>query len=98
MTRYIRQLWNGELPLSRVFWNDMLVVGTIVNIAALLAAVGLWVAGIPAWLGFAVHLLPVPYNMLLFAGVSRSAAREQPQWSWIASSIAGLWFVVMLFA
>ena len=96
MTRYVGQLWRGELPLSRVFWNDMLVIGTIVNIAAMLVAIALFLAGIPAWLGFAAHLLPIPYNVLLFAGVSRSAAREQPQWSWLASTAAGLWFLVML--
>jgi hypothetical protein len=94
--RYFGKLWRGELPLSRVFWTDMLVVGTIVNIAAMVAAILVFLGGAPAWLGFAVHLLPIPYNILLFMGVSRSADADQPQLAWLARAAAGAWFLVML--
>ena len=94
--RYFVQLWRGELPLSRVFWTDMLVVGTIVNIVMMVAAILLFLGGMPAWLGFAVHLLPIPYNILLFMGVGRSADAEHPQLAWLARAAAGAWFLVML--
>ena len=92
---YFRKLWRGELPLARVFWNDMLVVGTLVNILFLLAAVLLFVAGAP-WLGFAVHLLPIPYNFVVATGVSRSAEREPPEWRWLARAIAVFWFIACI--
>jgi hypothetical protein len=94
--RYFRELWRGELPLARVFWNDMLVVGTLVNVVFLLAAVLLFVAGVPAWLGFAVHLAPIPYNFVVATGVSRSAEREPPEWRWLARAIAVGWFVACI--
>jgi len=94
--RYFGQLWRGELPLSRVFWTDMLVVGTIVNIATMVAAILLFLGGAPAWLGFAVHLLPIPYNIVLFMGVGRSADAGHPQFAWLARAAAGAWFLVML--
>lgn len=95
-TRYLRRLWCGEIPFSRVFWNDMLVVGTAVNIAALAAAMVMLSSNVPAAFGLMLHFLPVPYNLALAVGASRSAAIVEPGWAWVAQALATLWFIAML--
>jgi len=93
---YVWRLWRGEFSLARVFWTDMLVVGTLVNVATLLITLLAFGVGAPAPLGVAIFLAPLPYNLLLFMGVWRSAARENSQWSWPAQTMAVMWLVAML--
>jgi hypothetical protein len=94
LIRYFRRLWSGELPLSQVFWRDMLVVGTLINLATLLAAMLIFASGAPPAYGVAVFLSPIPYNVVLFTGVCRSAAHERSEWGWAAQMIAVVWLIV----
>jgi hypothetical protein len=91
--RYVRRLWSGDLPLSRVFWIDMLLVGTLVNLVSLIAAIVLFAGDAPVGWGVAVFLAHIPYSLLLFTGVWRSAAREASQWSSVAQAAALAWLV-----
>ena len=91
---YIKSLWLGQLPLPRVFWTDMLAIGTVVNIATGIAAMLLFVSGAPIALGVAVHFAPLPYNLLLFFAVWQAASREASRWSFPAQVGALLWFFV----
>ena len=91
---YARNLWLGELPLSRAFWHDMLFVGTLINLAGLIAAILLFVAGAPI-AAFVVHTLPVPYNFLLLIAVWQSAGREAAEWCWLARLLALGWTMAM---
>ena len=95
---YITSLWRGEVPLGRVFWTDMLIIGTVVNVAATIAAILLFVSGAPIALGVVVHFAPVPYNLLLLLGVWHAAQRETSDWSFAAQAVAVVWFIVMLVA
>jgi len=90
---YIRKLWRGELPLARVFWTDMVAIGTLVNILAMVAALLLFVSGAPITLGVVVHFSPIPYNLLLFFAVWQAASREATQWSFAAQVGALIWFI-----
>lgn len=93
---YVLSLWRGELPLARVFWIDMLAIGSLVNIVATIGAVLLFAAGAPIALGVAVHFAPLPYNILLFLAVWQSAAREASDWSFPAQAAALIWLVAAL--
>jgi uncharacterized membrane protein len=90
-------LWSGGLPLARVFWFDMLAVGTLLNVAAAVAMLILFAADAPAAIALAVFLAPIPFNLLLFAGVWRSAAREKADWGWFAKGVATAWLVAVFF-
>jgi hypothetical protein len=92
---YVRRLWRGELPLARVFWHDMLVVGTLVNLAAMFLALLLFGMGAPTAVAVAVHFSPVPYNVLLFMAVWQSAAGESPG-SWAAQTVALVWLIASI--
>ena len=65
--------WRGEAPLDRLFWRDMLLFGTLLNLLTTAAAVVL--LGMKAAMAavLAVHFLPLPYNIFLFASVWRNA-------------------------
>jgi hypothetical protein len=91
--RYLKDLWSGNLPLARVFWTDMLVVGTLVNVVAMVVALLTFAAGIPVAVGVVIHFAPIPYNILLFMGVWQSASRDASTWSWPAQIVAALWFI-----
>jgi hypothetical protein len=93
---YVRSFWRGERPLGRVFWTDMILVGSLVNILATVAAMLLFVSGVPIAAGVAVHFAPVPYNILLFFGVWQSAARQPSTWSYPAQVVALLWLIAVI--
>jgi hypothetical protein len=92
---YVTGLWRGDLSLGRVFWTDMLIIGTVVNIAAMIAALLLFVSGAPIAFGVVVHFAPVPYNLLLLLGVWHAAQREASDWSFAAQAVAVVWFIAM---
>ncbi len=75
MTRRLSDLWNGRVPLARVFWDWAVIYGSFANLLATGAALTMIVLGWPALLAVAVHFLPVPYNLLMVVAVWRSAAR-----------------------
>lgn len=93
---YVRSLWRGERPLARVFWSDMIVVGSLVNILATAAAMLLFVAGAPIAFGVAVHFAPIAYNVLLFLAVWQSAARQPSLWSFPAQAAALVWLIIVI--
>jgi hypothetical protein len=91
--RYVQDIWTGSLPLSRIFWTDMLAIGTLVNVAMTVVALLTFVAGLPVAVGVIIHFLPIPFNGLLFMGVWQSASRDASPWSWPAQIVAALWFI-----
>jgi hypothetical protein len=75
MTDSFRTRWRGEAPLDRLFWRDMLLVGTILNVASSALALVLLGLKLPLWLVLAVHFLPIPYNIFLTIAVWRTAEK-----------------------
>lgn len=71
---YFRMRWRGELPLARVFWNDMLLMGTLVNAATTLLAVFLLATGARLPLVALAHFAPLPFNVFWVVSVWRGAA------------------------
>ena len=69
----------GEVPAGRVFWTDMMAVGTAVNVAAAFAAILMLGFKHPAWVAVCVYLAPLPYNIFLVVSVWRAAARLAPK-------------------
>lgn len=96
MPTYVSSRLNGEVPLETVFWRDMLMVGSIVNVAATAAAFALIAAGYPAWAGLTVNFAPVPYNAFLLVSVWKAAEREGGPAAKTANYVGALWFLIML--
>jgi hypothetical protein len=89
---FLASRWRGEVAFERLFWFDMLVVGTLVNLAA--AALSLVLFGLDAAdaAAIAVFFSPLPYNLFLFAVVWRAAERARPSWA-LARLGAVAWLV-----
>ncbi len=83
--------WHSEVDLGVLLWRDMLIFGTLVNLAAGFTGILMLIQEVPPVWALAVHLAPVPYNIFLLLSVWRSK-RCTPT----ASTIATIWFVVML--
>ncbi|MBS3647900.1 hypothetical protein KEU06_04560 [Pseudaminobacter sp. 19-2017] len=88
--------WNGRVPIERLFWRDLLLVGTALNAATTLAALALLAAQAPLWATLIVHFAPVPYNLFLAFAVWRTA--EQKPWATAVAyqAAALLWLLAAL--
>lgn len=92
---FFRDRWRGDIPLRRLFWRDMVAVGSAVNAVTTLAALAVLAAGYAGWLSLAVFASPIPYNLFLVFAVWRTTERMGPGHSgYFAGSV--LWLVLAL--
>jgi hypothetical protein len=79
MTLYVslKQLWLGQLPLREAFWRYAITYDLILNLAATLAALTLFLRDAPITLAFIIHFLPLPYSLFAATGTWRSADRYE---------------------
>lgn len=65
--------WQRQVPLALLFWRDMVIVGTSINLATAFAS--LMALGFKADLAVAmlIYHAPLPYNVFLVASVWRTA-------------------------
>lgn len=85
--------WRGAVPLSQVFWTDMVIVGTAVNLVATLAAMFLFSRDAPVVLSAATYFSPLLLNVFLVVAVWRSAASASPTVALAARAAAIAWLV-----
>ena len=76
---FFARRWRGQIAWQRLFWRDMLAVGTVLNLAASFGAVAV-----------ALHFAPMPYNLFLCLALWRLAQRPAP-----VAAAALAWLVVM---
>jgi len=94
MNGFIASRLNGEVPLETVFWRDMIVVGTVINVLATGLSMVLYVAEAPTVLGLLVFFSPLPWNLFLMACVWKAAGSAGEK-AWIFQAGAILWLVAM---
>jgi hypothetical protein len=83
--------WHGQVPLAVLLWRDMVWIGTLVNLGATFLALVALAQGAHSGLAAALHFAPLPYNIFLLAAVLRLPAGNT-----FATTIAVVWFIVML--
>ena len=93
MRKFFAARWRGDVPLQRLLWRDMLLVGTSINLATTLVALFAWALGGLTAVGFAIHFAPLPYNAFLLCAVWRSAERAAEPGASAARIGAVLWMV-----
>jgi hypothetical protein len=81
---------NGRAPFKKVFINDMLVIGTMINVIATSIALVVMIQTDNAILAVILHALPLPYNAFLVLAVWRSSGHDS-----LALMLAAVWFVLM---
>ena len=90
---YFVRRWRRRVPLGLLFWRDMIVVGSAINLAA--AFGGLMALGMKVDLATAMLIIhaPLPYNVFLVGSVWRTADLAEPNRSASARFGAALWLI-----
>ena len=87
---FFKARWRGQVPLRRLFWRDMLLAGSMVNLLATFVALMLAAQGAGVGMAALVHFAPLPLNLFLFVALQRAPQRSQ------AHRVAALlWLVLM---
>lgn len=73
--------WRGEVPMSTLFWRDMVLLGTLVNLLATGLALAIAASGGNIAWAAVVHFAPMPGNLFLVAMVWRLPARTPHRWA-----------------
>ena len=90
---FFARRWRGQIAWQRLFWRDMLAVGTVLNHAASFGALALLALGAPGAVAVALHFAPVPYNLFLFLALWRLTRRPTPV---VAAALAWLAVVTVI--
>lgn len=86
----------GEVQLERIFWTDMVIVATLLNIVAAYIGILLFGLKLPPWLPVAVFLSPLPYNLFLYVAVWRASARVEPRTAAAYRAAAVVWVALTI--
>ena len=91
---FFRSRWQGQVPLDRLFWRDLVLVGTALNVASLVAAIILLGLKLPLALVLAVHFALVPYNIFLTFAVWRTTEKAGGAKASLMTLGATLWLIL----
>ncbi len=80
--------WRGERSVTALFWHDIVVVASLLNLLASFAAMMLAAQRAPTGLAVALYFAPLPYNLFLCLALWRHAACSRT-----LAVAAGLWFL-----
>lgn len=73
---FLGRRWRGEAPLSRLYWRDMLIVGSFINLFTGFMALMIAAQGGDLWLAVMVHFATLPYNLFLVLTLWRTPGRS----------------------
>lgn len=88
--------WANKVPLERLFWRDMLFVGTMFNLSCLAAAMILAAQGVSAWIYVSVFLMALPYNIFIWHCVWNVAAWSQTGQRLFVRTVASTWLLAVI--
>ncbi len=92
--KFMLSRWHGEAPLATVFWRDMIITGTLINVVATLAMMALLAAKAPIIVALAVFFAPLPWNFFLVIAVWRSAKHVAEPLKLAAQMGSAIWLIV----
>jgi len=92
---FFARRWDRQVPLSLLFWRDMIVVATLINLSAAFAS--LMALGFKAELAvvLVIFYAPMPYNIFLVGAVWRTAELVDVAKASSAKFCALAWLAVM---
>lgn len=95
MTSLVRNLWAGDIPLAKAFWEYGLLYPILLNAATTMGSLALWSLD-QMVLGMIVHLAPMPYAILTLVAVWRSAGKYQGDQMWAGVARVAIVVIVPL--
>ncbi len=81
---FFSRRWRGEVPVRELFWHDMVLVGTLINLLATAAALAMAASDVDIALAAAVHFAPLPFNLFLVAAVWHLTGAAAYRWASLA--------------
>lgn len=87
---FIGSRWRGETSAAVLYWRDMLIVGSVLNLFTGFAALMLAAQGVDLLIAAAVHFALLPYNAFLVAALWRTPRRTKAM-AWTSVT----WLVVV---
>ena len=69
---FIGKRWRGEASLNRLYWRDMLIVGSFINLFTGFVALMIAAQGGVLWVAAMVHFASLPYNVFLVLALWRT--------------------------
>lgn len=69
--------WRGEIYLSKLYWRDILIVGSVINLFAGFIALMIAAQGGDLWVAATVHFVSLPYNVFLVLALWRTPGRSK---------------------
>ena len=84
---FFSRRWRADVPMRLLFWRDLVMVGTLINLLFTGVALAMAASDLPIALAAAVHFAPLPYNLFLVAAVWRQPASALHRWAalgWLA--------------
>jgi hypothetical protein len=66
---FFTQRWQGRIGWRRLFWRDLLIVGTSLNLLMTGLALALLSQDVAIQWVLLAHLLPLPYNLLIVSAI-----------------------------
>jgi hypothetical protein len=94
---FFRERWIGNVAMGRIFWYDIMLVGTAINLLSAMAALLTFTSDLPGWVGLTVFLLPLPYNIFLVACVWRKAGKRTDIGAMACQLFAALWLIATVY-
>lgn len=72
---FIAQRWQGQIVWTTLFWRDLLMIGTGLNVLMTGTALALLTQDAPMHWVLMAHLSPLPYNLLIVSAIWRAPRR-----------------------
>jgi len=72
---FIQQRWQGRVGWRLLFWRDLLLIGTSLNVLGTGTALALLAQDVAWPWALLAHLLPLPYNLLIVSALARAPQR-----------------------
>jgi hypothetical protein len=86
----------GDAPLQTVFWRDMVLIGTGLNVISSAMMLMLIAAEASNRTALIAHFAPTPWNLFLFYSVWRASDRLAGATGSMVKTCAAGWLALML--
>lgn len=69
--------WCGETYLGKLYWRDILIVGSVINLFTGFIALMIAAQGGDVWVAAMVHFASLPYSVFLVLALWRTPGRSK---------------------
>jgi hypothetical protein len=91
LKNFITQRWQGRVAWERLFWRDLLIVGSSLNLLMTGLALALLSQDVAIQWVLLAHLLPLPYNLFIVSAIGRA-----PQRPGLVLAVSVFWLVLFV--